>query len=73
MSEGWVFQVAAAAAPIPTYFLLMVIPFDPDLAQKVLEDRVVVALAGLYGLIETLKAIRGSASDAHKRKNDNCP
>lgn len=69
MAEGWLFRVAAAAAPVPTYILLMLIPFDPDLGQRVLDDRVVVALAGLYGLVETLKDIRGSASDAHKRKN----
>lgn len=69
MAEGWLFRVAAAAAPIPTYILLMLVPFDPDLAQKVLDDRVVVALAGLYGLVETLKDIRGSASEARKRKD----
>ena len=69
LSEKWIFQTVAAAAPIPTYLMLLVVPFDPDLAASVLDDRVVVAFAGLYGLVETLKDIRDTAADAHKRKS----
>jgi hypothetical protein len=47
--------------------------FDADLARSVLDDRVVVALAGLYGLVETLKDIRATASDANKRRNGALP
>lgn len=68
IAEGWLFRVAASAAPIPTYTLLLFVPFDPDLAQRVLDDRVVVALAGFYGLVETLKDIREAAADARRRK-----
>jgi hypothetical protein len=74
LGEKWIFQTAAAAAPIPTYILLMVVPFDPDLARTVLDDRVVVALAGLYGLVETLKDIKTTAGSARrgKAKASNC-
>jgi hypothetical protein len=65
LAEKWIISTAAAAAPIPTYALLILVPLDPDLAQHVLEDRVVVALAGLYGLVETLKDIRSIAASAH--------
>lgn len=68
LSEKWIFQTVAAAAPIPTYFLLLIVPFDTDLAHNVLEDRVVVALAGIYGLVETLKDIRNLAATAKKSK-----
>jgi hypothetical protein len=67
LEEKWIIQTFAAAAPIPTYILLLVVPFDPDLAHSVLDDRVVVALAGLYGLVETLKDIRGTAAGARNR------
>jgi hypothetical protein len=46
----------------------MLAPFDPDLVKAMMEDQVVVAIAGLYGLVETLKDIRGTASDARRRK-----
>jgi hypothetical protein len=69
LDEKWIFQTATAAAPIPTYMLLLVVPFDPDLARTVLDDRVVVALGGLYGLVETLKDIRATAERARKSKN----
>jgi hypothetical protein len=64
----WVFRTAAEAAPIPTYVLLMLIPADPDLAACVLEDRVIVALAGLYGLVEALKSVRQTATEANARR-----
>lgn len=67
LGDKWIVPTIAAAAPIPTYFLLIVVPFDTDLAQCVLEDRVVVALAGVYGLVETLKDIRGTASRARQK------
>ncbi|MGY2732817.1 hypothetical protein [Sphingomonas sp. UYP23] len=70
LGEKWIFGTVAAAAPIPTYILLMVVPFDPDLAHSVLDDRVVVALAGLYGLVETLSDIRGTAAKARQTKED---
>lgn len=68
LGEKWIFQTAAAAAPIPTYILLMIVPFDPDLARTVLDDRVVVALAGLYGLVETLKDIKATAGAARRAR-----
>ena len=73
LDEKWIFQTATAAAPIPTYILLMVIPFDPDLAHSVLDDRIVVAIAGLYGLVETLKDIRSTAAKAHRLKKRGTP
>jgi hypothetical protein len=68
LDEKWIIATAAAAAPIPTYILLLVIPFDADLAKFVLEDRVVVALAGLYGLVETVKDIRSMAATANSKR-----
>jgi len=73
LDEKWIFQTVAAASPIPTYVLLLVIPFDPDLAKSVLDDRIVVALAGLYGLVETLKDIRTTASNAVRRGKGELP
>jgi hypothetical protein len=68
LGDKWIIPTVAAAAPIPTYLLLLVVPFDPDLAATVLDDRVVVALAGLYGLVETLNDIRRTAAHARERK-----
>lgn len=68
LDEKWIFQTATAAAPIPTYILLLIVPFDTDLARTVLDDRVVVALAGLYGLVEALKDIRATAERPRARQ-----
>ncbi len=68
LEDKWVIQTAAAAAPIPTYLLMLVVPFDPDLANTVLDDRIVVALAALYGVVETLKDIKEIAARAQGRR-----
>lgn len=70
LDDKWIMATAAAAAPIPTYILLILVPYDPDLARCVLEDRVVVALAGLYGLVETVKDIREMAARAHRKRTE---
>jgi hypothetical protein len=44
---------------------MMLAPLDLDLVKALMEDQVVLAIAGLYGLVETLKDIRSTASDAH--------
>lgn len=68
LNEKWIFQTATAAAPMPTYLLLILLPLDPDLSPNVLDDKVVVALAGLYGLVEAGKEIKRTASRAHAKK-----
>jgi uncharacterized membrane protein len=70
LTNGWLVRTAAGAAPIPIYCLLILAPFDHDLVTAMMEDQVVVAIAGLYGLVETLKDLRQTAGDARKRKNE---
>jgi hypothetical protein len=67
LQGAWLVKTAAAAAPIPVYVLLPLSPFDPDLAAALLEEQVILGLAGLYGLIETIKDIRGTAGEARGR------
>jgi hypothetical protein len=73
LGDKWVFRIAAGAAPIPTYILLILLPLDPDVGAAVLDDRVVVALAGLYGLSEAIKDIRDMAANAKKAKAGGAP
>ena len=68
LDDKWIFRTAAGAAPIPTYLLLMILPIDADLGASVLEDRIVVALAGLYGLVEAVKDVRDMAAKARRSK-----
>lgn len=58
LENGWLVRTAAAASPIPIYCMMLVAPLDPDMIQAMMEDQVVVAIAGLYGLVETIKDIR---------------
>ena len=58
LSRGWLVRTAAGASPIPIYCLMLIAPLDPDIIPAMMEDQVVVAIAGLYGLVETLKDIR---------------
>lgn len=67
LHRSWLVKTAAAAAPVPVYVLLPLSPFDPDLAKALLEEQVILGLAGLYGLVETLKDIRETASEARQR------
>jgi hypothetical protein len=69
LREQWILTTATVAAPIPTYLLLILMPLDHDLSQTILDDPIVVALAGLYGVVEAVKEVRRTASQAHKRKN----
>lgn len=58
LASGWLVKTATAAAPIPIYGLMIVAPLDPDIFEAMMTDQLVVAIAGLYGLVETLKDIR---------------
>lgn len=58
LTNGWLVRTASGAAPIPIYCLMILAPLDPDIIRAMMEDQVVVAIAGLYGLVETLKDIR---------------
>jgi hypothetical protein len=73
LPNGWLVRTAASAAPIPVYCLLLVAPFDSDLVRALMEEQVVLAIAGMYGLVETLKDIRGTAADAHIKKRLTTP
>lgn len=68
LDRAWVPRVAAWAAPVPVYLLLLVLPFDPDLVHILQSDAIIVALAGLYGMAEALKDVRNTAGLAHDRK-----
>lgn len=58
LTAGWLVRTASGASPIPIYCLMIIAPLDPDIIKAMMEDQVVVAIAGLYGLVETLKDIR---------------
>ncbi len=64
---NWIVLTAAIAAPVPTWALLIVMPLDPDLGGTISADPVVVALAGLYGLVGAFRDARGIAVEAHRR------
>lgn len=67
LESGWLVRTAACAAPIPIYFMLIVAPLDPDVVPALMEDQLVVAIAGFYGLVETIKDIRFTG---RRRKTD---
>jgi len=46
----------------------MLSPLDDDLVKAMMEDYVIVALAGLYGLSEAVNDIRHTAGRARERK-----
>lgn len=69
LPHNWVVSVASIAAPGPTWCLLLVMPFDPDLGETIFHDPIVVALAGMYGLAAAFKDTRGMASQSRKRKD----
>lgn len=66
LTNGWLVRTAAQAAPLPVYALLLLAPLDPDLIEALMQDRIVVALAGLYGIVETVKDVRRIAKDTRK-------
>lgn len=66
LPSGWLVRTAGFAAPIPIYVILLLVPVDSDLVQVLREDQIVVAIAGLYGLVETIKDIRASSAEAAK-------
>lgn len=65
LDNGWLVRTAAAASPIPIYILMIIAPLDADIIKAMMEDQVVVAIAGLYGLVETLKDIRFTGIRRH--------
>jgi len=66
LPNGWLVRTAAQAAPLPIFALLLLAPLDSDLIEVLLKDRIVVALAGLYGVVETLKDIRHIGRNSRK-------
>lgn len=66
LPNGWLVRTAAQAAPLPVYGLLLLAPIDTDLIQALMQDRIVVALAGLYGIVETVKDLRHIARNTRK-------
>jgi hypothetical protein len=67
LEDRWLPRTAAYAAPIPVYFLLMLAPLDTDLVEVMMEDFIIVALAGLYGLSEAINDLRGTAGRAREK------
>lgn len=65
---NWIVSIAAIAAPVPTWGLLLVMPLDHDLGATVFHDPVVLALAGIYGIAAAFRDTRSMASQSHKRK-----
>ncbi len=70
LPKGWIGRTAGWAAPIPIYILLLCAPLDEDLYDALKSDEVLVALAGLYVLAETLNDIREVAGTAHADKDE---
>ena len=64
---NWVISIVAIAAPIPTWCLLLVMPFDADLATTAFNDPIVVGLAGLYGIAAAFRDARRMGRDADRR------
>lgn len=69
LDDHWLVQTIATVTPIPTYVVLLVMPFDNHLAEAALKDHVVVAIAGLYGIIQTSKTIQRTARAARTAKS----
>jgi hypothetical protein len=68
LEPSWLVRVAAWAAPIPVYAALIALPFDPDLTKVLIADQFIVALAGLYGIVESTKDVRRVAGRAYEER-----
>lgn len=58
LTSGWLVRTAASAAPLPIYVMIILAPLDADIIEAMMQEGLVVAIAGLYGLVETIKGIR---------------
>lgn len=56
-------RVGFAAAPIPVFGILPLLPYDPDLAAMMSEERLLLALAAFTGLLWTIREIRNAFRD----------
>lgn len=68
LEHGWHTRAAGYAVPLPIYGLLILAPFDEHLLGVLLQEELIVALAGLYGLTETFNDVRGIPGRAHDRR-----
>lgn len=59
-----VLRIGFAAGPIPIYILLPLAPFDPDLANAVLEQPFQLLLAAAAGAVWTVNDMKNIASRA---------
>lgn len=59
--RGWPAQqfmrIGFASAPLPVYFFLPLLPWDHDLAQMFMEERLLLALAAICGFLWTIREI----------------
>jgi hypothetical protein len=67
LEKGWVGRTATHAAPMPVFVLLLLSPLDGDLVKVMMKDFIIVALAGLYGLSETINDLRSVAGRAREK------
>lgn len=58
MTGSDLLRVGFAAGPIPIYLLLPLMPFDPDLAQVLLNEPFQLLIAGAIGILWTQADIR---------------
>lgn len=68
LEDRWIGRTAMYAAPFPVYAMMLLAPVDPDLLKAMMNDSLIVALAGLYGLSEVINDVRMVAARAHQDK-----
>jgi hypothetical protein len=67
LENRWIGRTASFAAPLPVYVMMMLVPLDPDLVKAMMQDFLIVALAGLYGVSEVINDVRGVAGRAREK------
>ena len=67
LSPVWVAEVVAFSGPMAIYGLLLLAPLDTDMYRTLLEDRMVLAVAAVYGLAHAINDLRGVAARARNQ------
>lgn len=67
LKRRWPGPTAGYAAPIPIYLLLILAPLDDHLWELLKREAIIVALVGLYGVIEATHDLRLVAGAARER------
>jgi hypothetical protein len=67
LKRRWPGSAAGYAAPIPIYLLLILAPLDDHLWELLKREAIIVALVGLYGILEATLDVRRVAGQARER------